>query len=171
MMEVPLHIIEAIINGVDTKSKARFCCVNKYFKTFIGNVAPRYIVHQEHFFDTLSELCDNKRHAYFNVSINSNSHRIILADENAHEVYLYILHKGSSHKPTDKIITRTYVKEHIVKNLRKLVLDKKPLRCGTDSAQDIFYGLFENIKSVNVVSAHVSRCHRVWLEYLAGSMH
>lgn len=153
--EIPLDVIEQIVNAMQLKEKARFKCVNRHFNQYIGSIVPLFVINRHFVVKILDELCMHKQHAFFNVSINSENYRVIVSDENNHDIYVYVMHKASGNgRVTKKIVTRNYTKKNFLANLRKLMsTDTKPFGLCQACPHDMFVDTFQNLRSINVTSA------------------
>jgi hypothetical protein len=148
MTELPIHIIEKCVSLLGNKEKAICKCLSTHFNKYIGNVCPKYIKLQMLCVQVLDELCSNSQYAYFNVSINSANYRIIISDENNHDVYVYVVKKGLG----GKTVTRTYKKDKLVSNLKQVMKRNKKYGTLEITEHVLYHDVFSNIRSVSCVS-------------------
>ena len=145
-MSLPTHVVEIIVSFCDDNTKAKCRILNKHFDSFVGDVTPQYIKNQNEYLKVVDMLNTNPNHALYNFRLSSKTYHVILADENNHDIYMYIVEKGYG----GKTITRSYSKQHVVKNLKNLFKRDGIFRGTEHKAIDMFKEIFNNIYTMSL---------------------
>lgn len=159
--DLPIHVIESIINLCDQKTKAKFSITNKYYNEFIGDIQPNYLRNQIYFINLMKKLCSLTDFNFFNLRILSKKYHIIISDENKYTIYMYIIDR-QNRKNT---ITRSYSKSLATNAFINLLNGTKIVKEANQKAKILFINIFDHISEI-CLTTHLSEEINEWIKYL-----
>lgn len=136
-VDLPLHVIEKIIDFCDPYTKGRCATLSKGLKDFVGDARPKHLINQCYFLQLVKECCAQK---FFYLRVLTPNYHMILSDENGVVVYIDIIPRNTLrryHKP----LKRCYRIAHATGALTSLLKGTRIFK-GTDQIAGAFFETF-----------------------------
>lgn len=160
--DLPLHLIESIIDLCDNKTKAHFLLTCKQINVYIGDIRPIYFINQKYFIELLQILCIYDEYEYFNLSILSKDYHIIISNEENNIIKITFINRENRLKT----IKRSYSKSFLVKSFTNLLKGTRIFHGTSVIAKDFFISIFNNINNI-CLSTHENPTNLLeWKKYL-----
>ena len=160
--DLPLHLIESIIDLCDNKTKAHFLLTCKQVNVYIGDIRPIYFINQKYFIELLQILCIYDEYEYFNLSILSKDYHIIISNEENNIVKITFINRQNR----IKTIKRSYSKSFLVKSFKNLFKGTRIFHGTSVISKDFFISIFNNINNINLSTHEGPTKLLEWKKYL-----
>jgi hypothetical protein len=163
LVDLPMHIIETIIDYCDPYTKGKCSTLNKACREFVGDARPPYVVNQHYFIRLIEELCEQK---YFYLRVLTRNYHMILSDENGAVVYIDIIPRNNLRR-YHKTLKRSYRIAHMTGALKSLMNGTRIFK-GTDQIAGVFFRhLFQDVYDISMSTDDPPVCFKEWKESLS----
>lgn len=160
--DLPMHLMESIINLCDDKTKANWLLTSKQINNYIGDIRPVYFINQKYFIELLQQLCTCDEYDYFNLSILSKDYHIIVSNEENNIIKITFIDR----KNRLKTLKRSYGKSFLIKSFINLFKGIHIFYGTPLIAKDFFISIFNNIKNISLSTNENPTKLIEWKKYL-----